>query len=72
MIDILELCYLYDRLNMIRVEERKEALLGALHLKLTRCPANFVQVLGRALCGDEGEECIFGEALFVPDPVIDV
>ena len=53
--------------------KKEKKLYSELYISnLTWCPANFVQVLGRALCGDEGEQCIFGEALFVPDPVIDV
>ena len=51
---------------------KRSSSFGALHIKLDLMSCNFVQVLGRALCGDEGEQCIFGEALFVPDPVIDV
>ena len=53
-------------------EKEKKLYLEFCISNLIFCPANDVQVLGRALCGDKGDRCIFGEALFVPDPVTDL
>ena len=71
-IDILELCKSQTQLDKRERETEKKLYLEFCMSNLICCPANDVQVLGRALCGDEGDRCIFGEALFVPDPVTDL